>query len=169
MATYPQAFTFRDAKGDVSRVSVFVTDATYAAATNDMTTLQPLLTALTNAVLVNAKGPLTSSPAAAGYGTAAEFDTIEDKAVLSFVTSTGAIHRYQVPAPKSGIFLADKETIDPAQADVAAFTAGVVANKVSSRDGALITAYIGGVRLRKKLHRRVNIYTKAPNLTIPAE
>jgi hypothetical protein len=169
MPTYPQAFTYRDDKGNVARVSMFVTAADLAAAAAAMTTLQPLQTALSNCVLVNAKGPYTTSPAAAGYGANAEYETVEDKAVMTFVTASGALHRYQIPAPKSALFLADGETIDPANATVAAYTAGVIAQLVSSRDGSDITAYIGGVRIRRKLQKRTNIYTLAPNLTIPAQ
>lgn len=169
MATFPEAFTYRDDKGNTARVSYFVTDSTLALAATDMSNLAPLQLALTNAVLATAKGPYTTSPAAAGYGANADFEACEDKAVMTFVTSTGALHRYQIPAPKSAIFLADGETVDPANTDVAAYTAGVIANKVSSRDGALITAFIGGTRARRKLNRRLNIYTKNPQLTTPAE
>jgi hypothetical protein len=169
LATYPEAFTYRDDKGNTARVSVFVTDSTMALAATDMSNLSGLITPLTNAVLSTAKGPFTTVPAAVGYGANAEYEACEDKAVMTFVTTTGALHRYQIPAPKSALFLADGETIDPAQADVAAFVTGVVANKVSSRDGALITAFIGGVRARRKMNRRLNIYTKNPQLTTPAE
>jgi hypothetical protein len=148
---------------------MFVTDTTFALATTDMSNVAPLQLALTNCVLVNAKGTYTTSPTTNGYGTSAEFDTVEDKAVMTFVTATGALHRYQIPAPKVALFLADKETIDPAQADVAAYFAAIIANKVSSRDGSLITAFIGGTRLRRKLERRFNIYTKNPQLTTIGE
>lgn len=169
MATFPEAFTYRDDKGNIARVSVYVTDTTLALSATDMSNLSALITPITNAVLTNAKGPFTTSPAAVGYGANADYEACEDKAVLTFVTSTGALHRYQVPAPKAAIFLADGETVDAANTDVAALVAGVIANKVSSRDGALITAFIGGTRARRKLNRRLNIYTKNPQLTTIAE
>lgn len=169
MAVFAESVSYRDSKGEVSRISFYVSAATAAAALTAATNVVNLIAALTNAAFNNAKGAYTSSPAQNVYGTTAEYETSEDKAVLQFQTSTGAIHKYMVPAPKAAIFLADRETVDSAQADVAALTAAFVTNQVCSRDGALITAFIGGTRLRRKLRRKFNIYTRNPQLTGPGE
>lgn len=169
MATFPESFGFRDVKGQTARMSLFCTDTTAALALTDMTNVYNLLAALTFAAVGPAKGAYTTSPTTNAYGTASEYQNIEEKAVFTFQTATGALHRYQLPCPKAAIFLADKETIDPANTDVAAFTAAVIANKVSSRDGSLITAFVGGVLARRKMQRRFNIYTKNPQLTTPGE
>lgn len=169
MATFPQTVTYRDARGETTRVSFFIVAATEALASTAAQVVIPLLDALTNAANQGSRGAYSTSPSPVSYGATAQFESSEDKAMVAFTTNTGALHRYQVPAPKAAIFLADLETVNPAQADVAAFTAAVIAQGVSSRDGADITTFIGGIRIRKKLRRRVNIYTLAPNLTIPAE
>jgi hypothetical protein len=169
MAVYGETVTLRDDKGNIAQTRFFVSASTPALALTAATNVVNLITPLSNAALQNAKGAYTTSPTAQSYGTAAEFDTCEDKAVLTFITATGSIHRYQIPAPKVAIFLADKETVDPANSDIAAFTAAVISNQVCSRDSSLITAYIGGIRRRAKFNRRLNIFTKNPALTGPAE
>jgi hypothetical protein len=170
MAVFAQSASYRDIKGEVGRISFNLSAATAAAALVAATNVVNLIPPLTNAVFNNAKGAYTSPPAQNAYpGAAAEYESIEDKAVLYFQTATGVIHKYQIPAPKAGIFLADRETVDNANADVAALTAAFVTNQVASRDGALITAFIGGVRVRRRLRRKFNIYTRNPQLTSTGE
>lgn len=169
MPTYPETVSYRDAKGQTAKTSFFVVAATPALALTAASTLVPLITALTNAALQNAKGAYTTSPTVNSYGTNAVYETIEDKAQLTFQTATGAIHRYQIPAPKAAIFMADDETVDPANADVLALAAAFVADQVASRDGSLIASFIGGIRVRRKFQRKFNIFTRNPAETGPGE
>jgi hypothetical protein len=169
MPTYPETVSYRDAKGQTAKTSFFVVAATPAAALTAASTVVPLITALTNAALQNAKGAYTTSPTVNTYGTNAVYETIEDKAQLTFQTATGAIHRYQIPAPKAAIFLADDETVDPANTDVAALATAFVAEQVASRDGSLIASFIGGIRVRRKFQRKFNIFTRNPAETGPGE
>lgn len=168
MATYPQSFQYRDSKGQTAGVRMFINNAVFADAKTAAGTIENAISALTNAALQSAKGPDTEPVAASSYGTTAVYATVEDKAVMTFVSSVGSLHRYRIPAPKTAIFLTDGETVDPANGLVATFTAAMIGN-ASSRDGALLTAFLGGQRDRVPTQRRFNIYTKDPALTGPGE
>lgn len=169
MAVFGQTATYRDAKGQTAKTSFFVSAATPALALTAATAIVNLITPLTNAHLNSAKGAYTTSPTANVYGTAAQYQSIEDKALLTFQTASGGIHRYQIPSPKVSIFMADEETVDPANTDVAAFAAAMITDQASSRDGSLITGFIGGIYIRRKFQRRFNIFTKDPSESGPGE
>ena len=159
---FSQSYTFRDAKGNVSTTRLFVDTAAHAAA------IRAALDALTNASLNAAHGIDAISPLPATYGAAGQFQSVEDKAHLTFTDASGQAHRYSVPAPLAAIFLADLETVDPANSLVGAFSTAILAGAFS-RNGIAVTAFIGGVRIRRKLHRRLDIFTKNPAETGPGE
>lgn len=168
MPTYPQSATYRDDKGQTATVRFFVTAADEAAALTSAQAIVTALSALTNAAFDGARGAYTSVPAAHAYGANATFESVEDKAMLTFQTEVGSMHRYQVPAPKEAIMLADGETVNPANGLVAAFAAALGAGG-ASRDGVAISDYIGGIRIRRRFQRRFNIFTLNPLLTGPGE
>lgn len=168
MATFPQTVSYRDAKGQTSVMKFFVSAATAALALTAAENIVTALAALTNAAQNNAKGAYTTSPVTNAYGTDATFETVEDKAMLTYQTSTGQNHRYMVPAPLAAIFLADSETVDTANSLVAALTAVMVGHACSG-DGVLLAGYVGGIRIRRKLKRKFNIYTLNPGETGPGE
>jgi hypothetical protein len=123
---------------------------------------------LSNAVLQSYIGPATQPAQEVVYGTNAVYPAVEDKAIFTFQTATGGIHRLQIPAPKSTIFLADGETVDPANTDVVAFVSAVIANAVT-RNGEVIGFGAFGTRIRRKLHRKLTIFVKNPDETGPGE
>lgn len=168
MAVYPETITYRDVKGQTAKTSFFVSEATPAAALTAAQAIVNAFDALTNGARQNAKGAYTTPPSPVGYGANAVFKDIEDKAVLTFTTASGAIHRYQVPAPVASLFLADEETVDSSNADIATLFAAM-SGVASSRDGSLINAFIGGIRIRRRFQRRFNIFTKDPTLSGPGE
>lgn len=161
--------TYRDAKGNTARVSFFVantgTTATQFTAAN---TVNAAIDALTNAVVQSAIGPATGPRQEVVYGTNATYAGVEDKAIFTFQTSTGDIHRFQIPAPLASIFLADGETVDPTNTAVVAFVSAVVANCVS-QNGEAITFGAFGTRIRRKMRRKLTIFIKDPALTGPGE
>lgn len=164
-----EATTWRDAKGNTVRVSYFVASTGTAitqatAAQNVINTIVPL----TNATGAGAIGPLTVPRTEVVYGTNSPYPNVEDKANFTFQDANGSIHRFQVPAPKDTIFLADGETVDPANTDVVAFVAAVIANCVTA-EGNAIAFGANGTRIRRKMHRKFNIFTKDPALTGPGE
>lgn len=162
-----ETVTWRDAKGNTARTSFFVANAgtaiTEAAASDAITTP---LAALTNCVNAGQTGPRTNPKTEVVYGTAATYATVEDKVVFTFQTATGDIHRMQVPAPIEAIFLADGETVDPANTLVVAFSSAFIANAVS-QNGEAITFGAFGTRIRRKIHRKGTNFTKNPALTGP--
>lgn len=172
-----QSFGFRDAKGNTARMSFYIyydsAEATNAAGSIG-SGLSSAVFALTNAAFANAYGPY-AQVVTASYGTNATFASVEDKAMLTFQAVDGSLHRFNVPAPKSAIFLSDAETVNPANALVLALqtalhaTSGAAA--ASTRGGVLFGAssFIGGIRQRRKTRRKVNIYTLSAGLDEPAE
>lgn len=156
---------FRDARGNTSRLKVNIGDATHAATVTDLGTLVTHLGAVTNASVVSGLDPRGNFT----YGTNAEFPNVEDGAQLVFKDDVGTIHRFKIPAPKIAIFLDDGDTVDPGNAAVIAlvgdFQTFVYANDLS--DNPL--TYVGGIRLRHKARRRLNIFVKNPALTGPGE
>lgn len=166
MPEYGQSFTFRDDKGQTAVVRMFLTAADAAAANTAGSDIASTIAPLSNAALQGSSGAYTSTPAANTYGANAEYERVEDKAVLTFQTAVGSIHRYKVPAPKVAIFLADGETVDPANALVIAFVADMLAAG-ASRDGVALSSFIGGTRDATRLKRKFNIFTRNPALTGP--
>jgi len=76
------------------------------------------------------------------------FQSGQDRAVLTFVTGVGTLANLIVPAPDAAIFLADLETVDPSNAQVAALIAAAIGSLTDS-NGNTVTAYQAGIRLRR--------------------
>lgn len=87
------------------------------------------------------EGDLIAPPAPAPIS--APYASVKDGAALVFQTASGALVRITVPAPDSGIFMADNETVDPAT--IAALIAAVIADVVTA-DGIAVTAFVAGYR-----------------------
>ena len=168
MAAQKQNVTWRDSKGHTARNSFFIDAATPALQAAAAAAVIVAEEAITNAAVQSTSGPSTSSPLPVAYGTTADFPAVEDKAVFTFATGNGSLHRLQVPAPKIAIFEVDTVTVDASQADAAAFITAVIAN-VFDRSGGAITSFVGGVRTRRKLQRKLTIFTLVPELDEPAE
>lgn len=168
MPTYPQSATYRDDKGQVATVRFYVLAADEGDALTAAQAIVAAISAMTNAAFDGARGAYTTVPAAHAYGANATFESVEDKAQVTFQTEVGSMHRYKIPAPKEAIMLADGETLNPANGLVATFAAAMAAG-AASRDGVAITDLIGGVRTRSRFQRRFNIFTLNPALTGPGE
>ena len=175
MATYPQTFSFRDDKGQTSTMRMWIVNATAAGALAAGSAVATALDALTNAAPGPAKGAFNTPPSPNDYGTTAQYANIEDKALLTFQTATGQVHRYQLPAPKVAIFDPDQETVktpdgggDAQQILLQNLVDAMVGN-VASRDGVLLDSYIGGIYIRRRFKRKFDIFTKNPDLTGPGE
>jgi hypothetical protein len=190
-----QIYTIRDHKGNTARMVVYLSSGynptsgnaaatalgadIYAMQTGD-TKLQP------DGVTPNVQGQgyFTSyaQPWEGAFNSSGNYLTIEDKAVLVFQDTAGAVHRYQLPAPLESIFFADQETVDPTQVVVSQFIADMVhatfnsitpqtatLHPVEGADGTPLLKYVGGYRKRVKMRRRTNIFLKDPTLGIPEE
>jgi hypothetical protein len=169
--TLPQTVTFRDKKGQTATVRFFVTAADEPTALTDAQGIVTDMAALSVAQLQSAKGAYTTQPSGVIYPTPAsteKYQTVEDKAVFTFADAAGAIHRYQIPAPKIIIFQTDDETVDNSNGLVSTFKTDMLASG-SDVHGIALTTYPGGVRIRKKLKRKFNIFTLNPAETGPGE
>jgi anaerobic C4-dicarboxylate transporter len=74
---------------------------------------------------------------------------VADSAVLSFVTALGTIVGVVIPAFKEALYLADNQTVDPAQPLVIAVIAAAIALPVVDGSGNAAIAYIGGLRQKR--------------------
>lgn len=162
----PVSFIFRDAKSNIAKTKMWIAQ-TAANFEPTAATLVADLQAISNA---NVSSSIDNA-AAPTNGTAATYLDVEDKAVLVFQDFYGAQHRFQVPAPKSTIFLADQETVDPTNSAVLTLINDMSSGGVgvTTRQGITLTGMLGGFRARRHLHRKVNINTKNPALTGPGE
>jgi hypothetical protein len=165
---YRTVVTFRDKKGQTAKTSFYSTGADLAAALANAQATVPLVEAVSAGAVSSVHGLAETPPTAITYATtAAKYDNAEDKAELVFTDAEGGVHRYQIPIPKDGVFLADDETVNVAQADVAALIANFIGGTVTSRNGIALTGFLGGIRLRKRTQKRFSISTKNPTLTGP--
>lgn len=163
MAAASGTISFTDAKRNVARMRFYVgAGSTFSTLVGDIVNA---VTPLTNASV----NRYTGAPAAPLVGGGAGiFQNVEDKAVAVFVTATGAMHRYQIPAPKEALFFADTETLLPTGDDIEAFIAAMIAH-TTSRDGTALSAFVGGYRRRVAMIRKINIWTLGPDDVTPEE
>jgi hypothetical protein len=162
------SYGFRDAKNNTARLTVIIGGATDALI--DLFITGPLLVhlqAVSNATVYPVQDANKLSKRI--IGTAANYQNVEDKAVLTFTDQIGGMHRYQIAAPKTAVFKADQETVDAVQADMALLLADFQSNVVGFFDDIGPLLYVGGTRIRRKQHRKVNIFTRDPTLSEPAE
>lgn len=123
------------------------TTATVLLADPDGSAIQAALQNHTNADVLNwwEGPPNPNTSPAPGTGV---YAPVGDQARLTFTTSAGGLVTLSLPAPASGIFLADGITVDSsAIADVIA----AVLSDYRTPSGATATAYTAGVLFRKKV------------------
>jgi hypothetical protein len=170
-------FVGRTIKGWIVKVRICITvtaaEAASAGFGNDILGENAVLVGLINAlsnVTYHVLGTAVETDYL--YGASDNYDDAEDSAVFSFVTTQGTVAKISIPAPKSTIFLADNQTVNPANAAVAAFVtelltpsdyaAGSIA---SAKSGAAFVSFLGALRVRKRTRRKLNIFVKNPQLT----
>jgi len=160
------SFGFRDAKGNVTRTRVLIGGATIAAVQANVGTLRGHLAAISNAHVYNITYATGNDFT---YGTAATYLDVEDKMVLTFYDVNTKLHRFQFGAPISAKFLADQETVNGSDTDVAAVITDFQTFCYGSTADTSPLTVIGGVRRRNRMHRRFTLLTKNPSLTGPGE
>jgi hypothetical protein len=133
---------------------------------------------------LKAIGPYTTpeQPWQNVFNSAGDYLNVEDKGLFVFQDAAGFLHRFQVPIINASNFLADGETIDQTNGAVKHFvadmlkatfggtapSASIVATAVSQA-GVQLVKFIGGYRIRRRLHRKTNIFTRNPSLSGPGE
>jgi hypothetical protein len=130
-------YTFVDINKVHARASLWVASNVQAGVLNTAIQLVTNAGALTYGV--------TEYQPQFGTATSALYSGCPDKAVLAFRSTVNRRVLLEVPAPKSGLFLADNETVDPAD------PLGIIASYLSfaqDQDGNAISAFVGGRRTR---------------------
>lgn len=74
---------------------------------------------------------------------------VMDSAVLSFSTALGTIVGVICPGFKEALYLADNQTVDPAQPLVIALVAAAIALPLVDGAGNAVTTFIGGLRQKR--------------------
>lgn len=113
----------------------------------DLPPFSTALSACCNPVVVNAvAGELQtfgSVPSTNPYA------LVQDSAVLQFGTGVGSLVGVIAPGFREALYLADNQTVDPAQPLVAALIAAVIALPLVDGAGNPATTYIGGLRQKR--------------------
>lgn len=104
----------------------------------DPATFAGLVTVLDgiSSAAINGMSFTATDPDAVGTAADGDYANAQDKAVFTF-QSVGGEYQISVPAPDEGIFLPDKETVDPSDAGVIAFVAAITANSTDPNGNAL--------------------------------
>jgi len=138
----------QDYAGNIAKVVVLVAAAALDPSGGAVAALRTAIVAVTKALSPRAE---TGTQAGAAGGTTAgtgAYSAIEDRAVLTFRGDDNSTYNYEVPAPKPAIFITGTDTIDPANADVLAYTNWIAANTKGSFGQTL--TFVRGERTRKK-------------------
>lgn len=154
------SFTFRDAKGNTVKMRMIVGGATAAAVETSCNSLVTAMHAISNAFVTRPENPARDYT----YGADSAFASVEDKARFTFRNPVGALSRYELPAPKLTIFDNDQETVDETNTDVETWIALMQSVVYSSYLDTAPLALIGGLRARRRMHRRANIFVLTPSL-----
>jgi hypothetical protein len=75
--------------------------------------------------------------------------SVNDAALLQFVTGTGSLVGVLAPGFKEALYLADNQTVDPAQPDVIALVNAAIALPLVDGSGSPVIAFVGGIRQKK--------------------
>lgn len=124
-----------------------ITSATNIGTGTGLGAALPALVALCNAAVQQYWEGTVNVPGT--FPTAAPFQSGADRAVLTFVTAAGTQVAVVAPAPSSGIFLPDAETVDITNPFVASFVAAAIAAPITDGAGNAVTALISGIRTRR--------------------
>lgn len=174
MPLFRQRFTYRDDRGQTATIGTYLSADTLAHANTYAAALSPLISACIAAALQSANGPYFVQNTLT-YGTSPGGDIlvpIEDKLVLSAQCANAQPWRLSLPSPLETCFLADGETGDAAQADVAALVSYLTVDDANGARACNLAAskvnlVYGLSRVRRRVRRRFNLITKNPLLTGP--
>lgn len=126
---------------DVSGLQTITLVRTNAGAT----ALQAAMLAVSNADYLQWwESAITANGAPAPV--AATYQSVTDRAVLTFVCADNTQAVLQVIAPQSAIFMADQQTVNPVA--IAALIAAAIGSLVSTT-GSLATTYVAGTRVSR--------------------
>lgn len=139
MAVFVRRLTWGDVAGQTRSTAITANASASAVEV-------ALLNASNADVLLESEGQLFSNSSPSPI--AATYQSVEDFAALLYADAGGSIVQITLPAPKASIFMADGETVDPANTDVAGITATVV-GVVITPAGNPVTNFVGGTRQKQ--------------------
>lgn len=180
--------TWRDAKGQTRKTRICIdvdtgitgppssNDLLAGAVANIVTALQACSNAHVQAEANWATGGIAQSGVT--YGATGEYQTVSQQARLFYLTvnpggDPSPSSFITIPAPKSVIFESDLITINPTHADITALnTALNIGGSIASApvaataSGLLLSTFVGGVLIGRRVTKRFTRYTKDPTLSI---
>lgn len=171
----PYSTSWRDAKGWIGRVRVFITgDNTSATLGDDVAAiadgLRVAIAAMTNAVFQGSSGLDFDTIPTLTYGSNSEYPAEWQKAVMQWSTDTAQISRFKIPAPRLAIFDSDGVTVlnDGTQTQVVNYVAAMKAVRntvfISNKSGLPFTHFEGGLLRFGRQPRRFNERVKSSHL-----
>jgi hypothetical protein len=166
---FPQSATFRDARGETARTLTYLSASSTDEARTFGEAIIGAISDLSTARFEIASGAWTSSPIIQLPGPGGVYNTVEERAVISFVDTNGGIIQVEIPAPKATIFNADGEALDLANPGLMDSVAILLANGLCGRGGFQAASWLGGRRIQSRRRRRMNVYTLNPDENEPAE
>lgn len=158
------SLSFKDAKGNRARMQFLIGGTDAGADIGQLVTLKTNAQTASNAHVTT---PISASRDN-NYGTNGTFQSVEDKAVLVFQSPEGKLSRFQLPAPKTGVFYADQETVSPTGL-ASSLIESIETFVYGDQNDSSALQYVGGYRLRRANQRKVNVWTLAPTEDEPAE
>lgn len=165
---WPAWMVFVDAKGNKKRLTWWQFDEDLPTSRASAYVLAGFIAGLSNANWQNGGGLIHTDNLPLQRGVNAVYPSVEDNLVLIFEDTTGQFHKYEIPAPKEEIFLADGETLDTTNTDVLGVYSYARAHGICGRAGNTMVDFTGGYRVRKRMQRRITLYTSNPALDGPA-
>lgn len=167
MGFFLQSYTYRDRRGKAGWVRVhFQTGGNPEEAAG--LSLRQGLNQITDAAFNSSLGPYFNPKGPPIFASAGNSFDIDDKARFLFADASGMVTAIDVPMPKLTVFLADRETVNPADGGVATFITRVRTAQVSNRNANRCPTFISGYRWRyRPIPRRV-LGLKSGNLSTPS-
>lgn len=157
---------FRDNKGYTARVTTYFSSGLSNGGDGEAIGFYPFVAALSNANLQATGGAHVVDSTRPTYGSSATYASVSDKAHLVFSCLLGGLLHLDIPAPIADMFLADGETVNPAQSDVASLIGDMTGNSHCNRAGDIVMDYLGGYRKRTSNRRRISAVVYDPTLTV---
>lgn len=109
----------------------------YQVALNDC--VNPVPTSLVSGTIVVGTGTPSTNP----------YLSVNDGAAFSFITAVGSIVAVTLPGFMEALYMADNQTVDPAQPLVIAFVTQALALPLLDTAGNPVIAFIGGIRQKR--------------------
>ncbi len=138
----------KDKGNNICKCIVLVAAAALDPSGGAVDALRVAIQAITKALSPRAETGTQAGPGGASVAGAGNYCNSEDKAVLTFRGDDNSTYNYELPAPKSTIFIANSDVVNPASVPLKAFTDWIAAHCKGSFGQTL--TFVRGVRTRKK-------------------